>query len=166
MTNGSLVMEGRLADRDSWQARNCPVAGALDLVGTRSAMLIMREALYGTRRFDDFAQRVGLSEPVAAARLRELADAGLLDRVPYQEPGQRTRHEYVLTEMGRDLAPVVLGFYEWGGRYLTESGRPPLRMRHRGCGAGVHVAITCADGHELGPGDIAVSVRPKSRRRG
>ena len=77
---------GPVADRDAWSAANCSVGRALEVVGTRSAMLMMREAYYGTRRFDDFARRVGVSEPVAAARLRELVAAGLLVRRPYREP--------------------------------------------------------------------------------
>ena len=64
------------------------------MVSTRSAFLILREAFYGTTRFDDFAERVGISEPVAAARLRELVDEGLLEREDYREPGQRTRQRY------------------------------------------------------------------------
>jgi len=71
-----------LARRGSWSAASCSVAAALEVVGTRSAMLLMREAFYGTRRFDDFAHRVGISDAVAAARLRELVEAGLLAKVP------------------------------------------------------------------------------------
>src|ERR1700709_1199406 len=106
MTPGTAVLDGSLADRTAWSAHDrCSVGRAMDVVGTRSAMLLMREAFYGTRRFDDFATRVGITEAVAAKRLRELVDAGLLERAPYQEPGQRTRSEYRLTGMGRAPAP-------------------------------------------------------------
>src|SRR3978361_168574 len=103
------VLEGRLADRAAWSADDrCSIHRAMQVVGTRSAMLLMREAFYGTRRFDDFAARVGITEAIAAKRLRELVEAGLLERSPYREPGQRTRHEYRLTDMGRDLVPATL----------------------------------------------------------
>src|SRR6476661_11281797 len=138
---GVVRLEGRLADRDVWRAGNhCSIGRAMQVIGTRSAMLLMREAFYGTRRFDDFAERVGITEAVAAKRLRELVDAGLLERTPYQEPGQRTRHGYRLTEMGRDLAPAAMALMQWGDRYLADDGAP-LRLRHADCGAAVEVQV-------------------------
>jgi DNA-binding HxlR family transcriptional regulator len=155
----AAILEGVLADRDAWTATRCPIGSALGVVGTRSAMLIMREAFYGTRRFDEFSRRVGITEAVAAARLRELTKAGLLERVPYREPGQRTRHEYQLTEMGRDLFPVVLALFEWGDKYLSSPSGAPLTMRHHDCGAPVHVSVTCGQGHEVPLEEVGVSVR-------
>src|SRR5690349_5156023 len=99
----TVRMSGRLEPRGAWTADRCTLARTLDTITTRSAFLILREAFYGTTRFDDFAQRVGISEPVAAARLRELVEHGLLEREDYREPGQRTRRRYRLTEMGADL---------------------------------------------------------------
>ncbi len=155
------VLEGKLADRDSWStAGHCPVERAMDVVGTKTSMLLMREAYYGTTRFDDFAQRVGVTEAAAAARLRDLVSAGLLTRRPYQEPGQRTRQEYVLTEAGRDLLPVVLGLFDWGNKHLP--GRPRLRAAHHGCGAGVHVEARCTAGHDVPLDELAVRVRPRA----
>ena len=108
------------------------------LLGTKSAMLIMREAYYGTTRFDDFCRRVGVTKAAASARLNELVDAGLLERRPYREPGQRSRDEYVLTDAGPDFMPVVWAMFEWGRRHLptarscgspigTAAPRPPSR---------------------------------------
>jgi len=142
-------LTGPLADRDAWTAERCSIGRALEVVGTRSALLLMREAFYGTRRFDDFARRVGVTEAVAAKRLRELVDAGLLTRRPYREPGSRTRDEYVLTAMGRDLLPVALGLMQWGDRYLAGPAGPPLALHHRGCGATVHVEVGCECGHAV-----------------
>src|ERR1700736_3649079 len=99
----AVRMTGTLDPREAWTADRCTLAGALEVVSTRSAFLILREAFYGTTRFDHFAQRVGISEPVTAARLRELVDDGLLEREDYRDPGQRTRQRYRLTEMGADL---------------------------------------------------------------
>jgi DNA-binding HxlR family transcriptional regulator len=151
-----VQLQGRLANRDDWTADRCSLAKALDVVGTRSALLLMREAYYGTRRFDDFAHRVGITEAVAAKRLRELVEAGLLERRPYREPGQRTRQEYVLTAMGRDLAPAALALMQWGDRYLTGEQGPPLTLLHTDCGAPLGVAVRCAAGHDVPLDEVAV----------
>ena len=157
MPEDSVTLQGVLADRDAWNTENCPVGRSMELIGTRSAMLLMREAYYGTTRFDDFARRVGITENVAAARLRELTEAGLLRREPYRDPGQRTRHEYRLTDMGRDLAPVVLGLFQWGARYLSPAGgRMAPRLRHAACGADVHVEVLCTEGHAVPLHEISV----------
>ena len=158
-----MTLEGRLADRSRWTAERCTIDAALSVVSTRSAMLILREAFYGTRRFDDFVERVGITEAVAAARLRELTEAGVLRREPYQEPGRRTRHEYRLTEMGRDLFPALLALAQWGDRYLTGEAGPPLEWRHTDCGATVSTQVRCAAGHDVPVGGLSVSSRPRTR---
>src|SRR5579871_6215546 len=108
------------------------MARALDVLSTRSALLILREAFYGTTRFDDFAERVGISEPAAAARLRELVDEGLLGREEYREPGQRTRQQSRLTEKGADLFPVLVALMKWGDKWLDDRGGP-IELLHRDC---------------------------------
>lgn len=157
MTSDTAVLEGGLADRSAWRTTRCPVGKALEVVGTRSALLLLREAYYGTSRFDDFADRVGITEAVTAARLRELTAEGLFERRPYREPGQRTRHEYVLTDKGRALLPAVLALFEWGSTWLTPDGRGPLDLHHDDCGAPVHVTVTCESGHDVPLGELAVS---------
>jgi DNA-binding HxlR family transcriptional regulator len=132
---------------DAGPGDRCPISRALSVVGNRSVLLIMREAYYGTTRFDDFARRVGVAESIAAARLRDLVEAGLLDRRPYQEPGQRTRFEYVLTEAGQDLLPAVVALARWGARHRPLEDPSPTRFRHATCGSGVHVEVRCEDGH-------------------
>jgi DNA-binding HxlR family transcriptional regulator len=164
MTSGTVALAGPLADRNAWSAHDrCSIGRAMEVVGTRSAMLLMREAFYGTHRFDDFAGRVGITEAVAAKRLRELVDAGLLERTPYKEPGQRTRSEYRLTEMGRDLAPAALALMQWGDRYLADDGAP-LKLRHAGCGAAVEVQVRCTEGHDVSLGETRVEINRPRRR--
>ena len=105
------------------------------LLGTKSAMLIMREAYYGTTRFDDFARRVGITKAATSARLSELVEAGLLAQRPYREPGQRSRDEYVLTVQGTEFMPVVWAMFEWGRRHLRRplaAAAVPPRLRRRG----------------------------------
>src|SRR5579884_1046991 len=127
--SATLRMTGELEPRKSWTADGCTIAKALQVLSTRSALLIMREAFYGTTRFDDFADRVGVSQPVAAARLRELVDEGLLEREAYREPGQRTRQQYRLTPKGEDLFPVLVALMQWGDRWLDDRGGPIELLR-------------------------------------
>ncbi|WP_072689723.1 winged helix-turn-helix transcriptional regulator [Rhodococcus marinonascens] len=134
-------LKGILADRDAWRPTHCSIAKAMDVVGTRSAMLILREAYYGTTRFDDFARRVGITEAVAASRLRELTAEGLFVRQPYKEPGQRTRYEYVLTEKGRDLLPAVLALMQWGDKYQQGGRGGPIGMSDDTSGEPVRVEV-------------------------
>src|SRR6204780_1630604 len=140
------LLQGVLADREAWSAvGECSIEKTMSVLGTKSAMLIMREAYYGTTRFDDFAQRIGITKAAPSARLSELVDLGLLTRRPYREPGQRRRNEYVLTDAGIDFMPVVWAMFPWGGRHLPGRGR--LRLTHLGCGADADVEIRCAEGH-------------------
>ncbi|HTI19753.1 MAG TPA: helix-turn-helix domain-containing protein [Kutzneria sp.] len=119
-----MKREGALADLSSWQPTRCSLALAMDVIGTKSAFLLLREAFYGTARFDDFVRRVGITEAVAAGRLKELVEAGILAKQPYREPGQRTRSEYVLTEKGEALFPALLALIQWGDEYLQPDGGP------------------------------------------
>ena len=155
-----VELAGRLSPREGWNADRCSIAKALSVVGTRSTLLILREAAYGTARFDDFAERVGLSDPVVAARLRELADEGLLEREPYREPGQRTRHRYRLTDKGIDLLPVLVALMQWGDRWATDDGGA-VELRHAGCGERVHAELRCAAGHPAPPGELELHERPR-----
>jgi len=149
----TIEMTGVLAPRSAWTADRCTIARTLSVLSTRSAFLILREAFYGTTRFDDFAERAGLSEPVAAARLRELVDEGLLEREPYREPGQRTRHAYRLTDKGADLLPALVALMQWGDRWLDDDGGP-VKLEHRDCGANVGVALRCERGHDVEPAEM------------
>lgn len=149
------MLQGRLADRDAWSAvGECAIEKTMAVVGTKSAMLIMREAYYGTTRFDDFASRVGITKAATSARLTELVDLGLLTRQPYQEPGQRSRDEYVLTQAGVDFMPVVWSMFQWGQRYLP--GRHRLRLTHLGCGADAEVEMRCTEGHSVPPDELGM----------
>ena len=154
----ALRLTGTLEPRDSWTADRCTIARALDVVSTRSAFLILREAFYGTSRFDDFAERAQISEPVAAARLRELVDEGLLEREDYREPGQRTRQRYKLTDKGTDLFPALAALMQWGNRWLDERGGP-VELRHSGDGEPVTVELRCAAGHRVGRGELDLARR-------
>ncbi|TFV58864.1 transcriptional regulator [Mycobacterium sp. PS03-16] len=155
------VLQGPLADRDAWTAvGQCPIEKTMTLLGTKTSMLLMREAFYGTTRFEDFWRRVGVTKAAASARLTELVDAGLLERRPYQEPGQRRRDEYVLTDAGRDFMPVVWAMFEWGRRHVDDSR---LRLTHLGCGAEATVEIRCAAGHEVPADELGMRLVSRGR---
>jgi DNA-binding HxlR family transcriptional regulator len=155
-------MTGPLDPRSAWTAGDrCPIASSLDVVSTRSAFLILREAFYGTTRFDEFAERVGLSEPATASRLHELVEEGLLEREDYREPGQRTRQQYRLTPKGADLFPVLVALMQWGDRWLDDRGGP-VELRHRDCGETVTASLRCAAGHAVDTSEIDLARR---RRR-
>jgi DNA-binding HxlR family transcriptional regulator len=147
---GAMARRGRRSPGD-----RCPIDRTMQVVGTRSAVLLMREAFFDTTRFDDFVARTGLTEAVVAARLRDLVDAGLLEREPYREPGQRTRHAYVLSDSGRDLMPAVFALGQWGARHLP--GTRGRRLEHRDCGETVRVVVECEAHHATAVEDIVVS---------
>ena len=158
----AVRLTGSLDPREGWTADRCTIAKALEVVSTRSAFLILREAFYGTTRFDDFSERVGISEPVTAARLRELADEGLLEREDYREPGQRTRQRYRLTRKGTELFPALAALMQWGNRWLDERGGP-VSLVHRDCGEEVTVQLRCAAGHDVSTEELDLARRARAR---
>jgi DNA-binding HxlR family transcriptional regulator len=158
----AIRMTGPLDPRAGWTADRCTIAQSLDVITTRSAFLILREAFYGTTRFDDFAERAGLSEPVTATRLRELVHHGLLEREDYREPGQRTRQRYRLTRKGADLLPALVALMQWGDRWLDARGGP-VELRHHDCGEPVSVQLRCAAGHEVSSDELDLARRRRPR---
>lgn len=127
----------------------CSVAGTLAVVGEKWSLLVLREAFLGVRRFADFQRNLGAPRAVLTDRLATLVEQGVLTRVPYQDEGERQRHEYRLTQKGIDLYPALVALMEWGDRYLTGDGEPPLQLRHRDCGARVRLELVCEDGHAV-----------------
>jgi DNA-binding HxlR family transcriptional regulator len=135
-----------------WQefdSGSCSVARTVEVLGDRWTMLVLRDVYNGVRRFDELSQHLGIARDVLTKRLGTLVDEGILARVPYREPGARTRYEYRLTEAGLDLRPVLIALMEWGDRYRAEPDGPPLTVVHDECGERVHVRVECAAGHEV-----------------
>jgi DNA-binding HxlR family transcriptional regulator len=119
---------------------SCPIARTLDVVGEWWTMLIVRDAFLGSRRFEDF-RSIGMADNILSARLRKLVDEGILDKRQYQE--RPARHEYVLTDKGRDLLLVVGALATWGLKWTP--GTSSNRMRHLACGHAVTVKGYCED---------------------
>jgi DNA-binding HxlR family transcriptional regulator len=133
------------------EPRTCSIARTLEIVGEKWALLAIREVFLGKRRFDEIIRRTGAPRDTLAARLRTLTAAGILERRQYSaHPG---RFEYVLTDAGRDLYPVIVTLRHWGDRYLAGDDGPPLVLRHH-CGHRMIPQVTCeACGEPLQPGD-------------
>jgi DNA-binding HxlR family transcriptional regulator len=161
---GSIQMTGRLEPRAAWTADHCSVERALKVVRNRAVVVILREAFYGAHRFEEFVDRTRLSEPVCAARLRELTDDGILVREPYQEPGQRTRSGYALTEKGAELLPVLVALLQWGDRWQQPDGAP-VELHHAGCGGRVGVELCCEHDHAVTGDELELVADPGARRR-
>lgn len=152
----TLHLGGAMAGRhDRALGDQCPMERTLRLIGNRTALLLIREAFYGATRFDQLWKRVGVTEAVAAQRLRDLVAAGVLAKQPYREPGQRTREEYVLTSAGHDLMPVVLGLLQWGVSHAPGGGA--VAVTHVGCDAEVQSIMCCAAGHHVDESEILLS---------
>lgn len=143
----------------------CSVARTAALVGDAWTVLVLRDLFNGIRRFDDLARHLGIARNVLTRRLAALTEAGVVDRVPYREPGRRERHEYRLTPAGRDLRPVVLAMVEYGDRHLAGPDGPPMIVEHAGCGAPVHLEVRCAEGHLVEPRTRLRSVPGPGARR-
>ena len=106
--------------RKSFARMACPIARSLERVGEWWSILILREALLGSTRFDEFHQTLKIAPNILARRLNALVDAGLLERRLYQD--HPPRHAYVLTQAGRDFHPVLVALMTWGNRYFAPEG--------------------------------------------
>jgi DNA-binding HxlR family transcriptional regulator len=149
------------------EGTRCSVARTAAVIGDGWTVLVLRDLFRGVRRFDELASRLGVARNVLARRLAALVDEGVVERVPYREPGRRERHEYRLTPAGRDLRPVVLAMLAWGDAHRAGPDGPPLRVEHAGCGAPVRVEVRCADGHVVDRGERLESrPGPGARRAG
>lgn len=119
----------------------CSIARATDLFADAWTALIMRDVLVGIRRFDELAKDLGLSRKVLAARLTRLVEEGVLARRRYQD--SPPREEYVATEKGRELYPVLLALMAWGDKWYAGPAGPPARIRHDSCGHVGTPVLTC-----------------------
>jgi DNA-binding HxlR family transcriptional regulator len=118
----------------------CSIARSLQVIGDRWTLLILRDAFRGVRRFDDFANDLGVARNLLADRLTRLVEHGILEKVPYQE--RPLRHEYRLTARGLDLSPALVAFMRWGDKHLA-GDEPPVLLVHRDCGHPFEQVFVC-----------------------
>ena len=150
------------------------VGRALGLIGDHWTLMILREALFGVRRYGQLARNLGIPRPTLSARLRSMVDSGLLERARYASDPDR--YEYRLTQAGRDLFPAAVLLMRWGDRYLAGPEGPPIVLRHHECGELADPSLVCTrcgkalTAHDVtpepGPGfrDAAADAGPRSRR--
>jgi DNA-binding HxlR family transcriptional regulator len=126
---------------------NCSIARTLDVIGEWWTPLIVRDAFRGTRRFDDFQASLGMARSVLTARLRKLTDQGILEKRAYSE--HPPRYEYLLTDKGRALFPVIAAMLEWGDTWAPSPGGPPAVLVHDTCGHVTQPELICPHCHGL-----------------
>jgi DNA-binding HxlR family transcriptional regulator len=143
----------------TYDEQNCSIARALEVLGDRWTILVVRDAFLGVRRFEDFQRSLAVARNVLTDRLGRLVDEGVMERVRYQD--RPARYEYRLTEKGVDLWPVTIALLHWGDRhYQTEETRPRI-VRHRDCGGEITRHLTCTRcGAMLGPRDVVATPGP------
>jgi len=145
--------------RTSFAKWPCSIARTVDLLGDWWTPLVLREAFYGVRRFDEFQASLGIGRNILTERLRRLVAQGLLERRKYQDRPER--FEYRLTAKGRDFYPVLAAIVAWGDRWLDRGRGAPVLLRHRGCGKITHAEVVCAEcGAPLLARDITVEAGP------
>jgi DNA-binding HxlR family transcriptional regulator len=119
--------------------KECSIARAMEVVGDRWSILLLREAYYGTRRFDEFQYYLGVAPNILSTRLKKFVDLGMMTRVPLPEHGGR--YEYALTEKGRDFFPTYLALKKWGDDWLAEPAGPQVVFRDRSSGQQIEYPI-------------------------
>ena len=135
----------------------CPVARSADLFGDAWTPIVMREAFYGYRRFEDFQRRLGVSRATLAQRLNRLVAEGMLEKVAYQ--AKPVRHEYRLTDKGRAFFDVIAVMWRFGDDWLFRRGRGPARLVDRATGSEIRpLVIDEATGRRLDLRRVAVSI--------
>jgi len=145
-----------MVKRISHETKNCPVARSLDAIGDWWALLIVRDAFRGMRRFGEFQKSTGAAKNILSSRLRSLVEFGVMDIVEAQDGG--AHQEYVLTDMGNDLFPVVTALWQWGDRYFFASGEPRPVLRDRANKKPLRkIEVLAADGRSLRHTDTTLS---------
>jgi DNA-binding HxlR family transcriptional regulator len=143
---------------NSYENQRCSMAAALEVVGERWSLLIVRDIMLDLRRFDEIQADLGIARNVLQARLERLVEHGVVERQLYQE--RPPRYEYRLTDKGLDLWPTMVSLMHWGDRHAARYG-PPIVLEHRGCGGAVDEHRICAAcGARLTVGDARAMPGP------
>ena len=143
------------AKRSRIANQECSMARAMEVVGDRWSILILREAYYGVKRFDEFEYYVGVAPNILSSRLKKFVDAGVMTRIPL--PEHSGRYEYVLTEKGRDFFPAYLALKKWGDDWLAEPEGPQVVFRDRAAGREIkYPKLLTASGKPLRLEDVEV----------
>jgi DNA-binding HxlR family transcriptional regulator len=155
---------------NAYENQVCSIAGALEVIGERWSLLIVRDVFLGLRRFDELQDELGIARNVLQTRLSRLVEQGVLEKRLYQE--RPPRYEYLLTDKGLDLWPALVALMQWGDRHSAPNG-PAVVLEHRDCGGTVDAHRMCEKcGARLSardvrglPGPGATPNHPLRRRR-
>jgi DNA-binding HxlR family transcriptional regulator len=159
-----------MLERD-YPGQVCSIARSLEVIGERWTMLILRDAVLGIERFEDFQASLGIASNVLASRLKLLGDEGVLARLP--DPQRPGRPKYTLTEKGRELAPALIILMKWGDRHYPTPDGPPRLTLHSECGGNLRLELRCErcdtpigrDELALPPsGGLSTTTKPKRSR--
>jgi DNA-binding HxlR family transcriptional regulator len=157
------MTETPLIRRSPVAASDCNLARSFELIGDRWTLLILRCALYGVRRFDDFQADLCVARSVLSNRLAGLVETGIMERREYREEGQRVRVEYPLTRMGQTLSLPFLAMTEWADKWLG-GGAQPLKLRSKATGQKLMVALIDEEGRIAKGSDVDLVIDPKVAR--
>jgi DNA-binding HxlR family transcriptional regulator len=133
----------------------CSIAGALEALGDAWSVMVLRELFFGVHRFNEMQRQLGISRSVLTERLNRLVELGIVRTRPYQNPGERVRHEYRLTRKGVDLLPVMVSLMSWGDEHVN-GGNGPITLQEKASGERVGVELRTESGrrveaHEMEP---------------
>ena len=145
--------------RRDYEGQVCSIARALEIVGDRWTLLVIRDLALGKHRFDELLQSLGVASNVLTDRLNRLVAEGIVERVRYSERPER--FEYHLAPKGSELGLVLLALMQWGDRHLSE--KPPRVARRRSDGVAVSVGLVAKDGSRVRPADLEVVPAPGFR---
>lgn len=135
----------------------CNLSRAISLIGDKWNLMILRSALYGVRRFDDLQSELGAPRTVLSGRLKRLVNGGLLETRKYREEGSRARNEYILTEQGNDLRPILIALTQWGDKWLSD-GDAPISFTQKAGGA-VKAGFVSDKGNEVAAEELRIVLR-------
>jgi DNA-binding HxlR family transcriptional regulator len=149
-------------EHKSFEEMACSVAQCLELIGEWWTMLVVRDAFMGVRRFDEFQERLGISRNILTQRLSKLVAAGVLSKQPYQD--NPPRYDYVLTDKGRDLWPLLTALRQWGDKHAAPHG-PPVQVTHKACGKITQLVLSCEHcGERVTARDMTAQRGPGARK--
>jgi len=143
---------------------NGSIAHVLECLGEGWSMLIIREAFFGIRRFEEFQSHLGIARNILTARLKKLCENEILERVPIKEGAKR--HEYLLTTKGKELMPLLITLTQWGDKWIYGEGKEPIIFLDREQGKPIGpIMVQASDGRNLRPREIMPTAGPGANQQ-
>jgi DNA-binding HxlR family transcriptional regulator len=165
MSPDSLSCPGEVETGMKWdelEEEPCSVARTIGVIGDRWTLLILRECFLRTRRFEGFQSALGITRHLLAERLKKLVRTGILRRIPYQESPKR--HEYILTQKGLDLYPIMMAIVHWGDTHMVDERGRPLLHEHKKCSKTFNPVMVCSEcGEPLMAKEVTTRPGPGAR---